>query len=231
MQARVERRRELPASDVTDGELRRRLRARELVVVRRGAYLTAGAVAKGPEARPALRLRAAHRDPAPDAVVSHVSAAVLHGLPVWAVPLGRIHVTRPRRAGARRSAALHVHAAPLDPEERVEIDGVTVTSGAHRRVPAATDALSESVGGSRSRDAFWLAGLPSAPRDTGWSAGPGPTSSPSPRPPTASAAPPPPPPPPPGRRATSHPVFAPRTRRAGCEVTGRGARSAATRRG
>jgi hypothetical protein len=36
------------------------------------------------------------------AVCSHVSAAVLHGLPVWQVPLGRVHVTRaPNGSGSR----------------------------------------------------------------------------------------------------------------------------------
>jgi hypothetical protein len=65
---------------------------------------------------------------APDAVVSHVSAAVLHGLPLWNAPMDRVHVTRDRRSGGRRSRFLHLHAAALDPDEVVLLGGVAVTS-------------------------------------------------------------------------------------------------------
>ena len=128
MEAPIEHRRELLARGFTDGELRRRLRTRELVAVRRGSYLAADAVPQATDARHRLRVRAARRAVAPDAVTSHVSAAVMHGLPVWNIPLDRVHVTRCRRAGARRRSALHVHAAPLDPDERTEVRGVVVTS-------------------------------------------------------------------------------------------------------
>jgi len=74
---------------------------------------------------------------APDAVVSHVSAAVLHRLPIWGVPLHRVRVTRHRRSGARLTADLHVHAAPLEPWELMVIDGVTVTSMARTLVDVA----------------------------------------------------------------------------------------------
>ena len=48
------------------------------------------------------------------AVCSHVTAAVLHGLPVWQVPLGRVHVTRaPNGSGSRTNARVHVHVARL----------------------------------------------------------------------------------------------------------------------
>jgi hypothetical protein len=61
-------------------------------------------------------------------VFSHVSAAVLHGLPLWATPLDRVHGTRHRRSGASISRHLHLHAAALDPDEIVVVDGVLVTS-------------------------------------------------------------------------------------------------------
>jgi hypothetical protein len=47
-----------------------------------------------------------------DAVVSHVSAAALHGLVLWNVDLDRVHVTRDRRSCGRRTKVLHVHDAP-----------------------------------------------------------------------------------------------------------------------
>ena len=63
-----------------------------------------------------------------DSVVSHVSAAVLHGLPVWHVPLRRVHTTRPRRSGGVRTGRLHVRTAPLDPDEVTDIGGAAVTT-------------------------------------------------------------------------------------------------------
>jgi hypothetical protein len=61
-------------------------------------------------------------------VVSHVSAAVMHGLPVWNVPMGRVHVTRHGAGGGRVTRGLHLHIAPLDRSEVSERDGIMVTS-------------------------------------------------------------------------------------------------------
>ncbi|MEJ3652587.1 hypothetical protein WEH80_06355 [Actinomycetes bacterium KLBMP 9759] len=74
---------------------------------------------------------------APDSVVSHASAAVLHRLPLWQVALGRVHVTRNRRNGGRVSALLHVHTASLSDDEVVVVDGVAVTSVARTIVDLA----------------------------------------------------------------------------------------------
>lgn len=65
---------------------------------------------------------------APDAVASHVSAAVVHSLPIWNADLSRVHATRDRRSGARRSPVTHLHAARLEPDEIVVVAGVRVTS-------------------------------------------------------------------------------------------------------
>jgi hypothetical protein len=61
-------------------------------------------------------------------VVSHISAAVLHGLRIWGVRLDRVHVTRRRRTGGRRETLAHVHSAALDPAEIVVVGGLPVTS-------------------------------------------------------------------------------------------------------
>lgn len=63
-------------------------------------------------------------------VVSHQSAAVLLGLPVWGCGLGTVHLTKRRRNAGRRSALLHVHSAPMGDDEIVEVDGIPVTSPA-----------------------------------------------------------------------------------------------------
>ncbi|RZT88273.1 hypothetical protein EV383_5212 [Pseudonocardia sediminis] len=64
----------------------------------------------------------------PDAVVSHQSAAALHGLWLWNVSFAQVHVTRTRRHGGRRTPSLHVHAAPADSDDVVPVDGLAVTS-------------------------------------------------------------------------------------------------------
>jgi hypothetical protein len=130
---------QLLARGHADHEIRRRIRAGELDPVRPGSYAV-GPVDPGP-ARHRLAVRAAVAELAPDAVVSHLSAAVLHGLPVHAVPLGVVQVTRPRRrTGARRGRCVQVHSAPLDPDEVVLVDGIAVTSLARTLVDVARTA-------------------------------------------------------------------------------------------
>lgn len=122
-------RRTLLATGTVPHEVRGRLRRGELVGVRRGRYL-AGPLPTRPEQRHLLQVLAAASELAPDAATSHVSAAVVHGLPVWNADLSRVHATRNRRSGGRRSAVTHLHAARLDPDEVVVVAGVRVTSAA-----------------------------------------------------------------------------------------------------
>jgi hypothetical protein len=119
----------LHAAGVTDDELRRLRSQRRLTVVRRGAYVPADDRRLADAvARHVLDVRAAARNVSPDAVVSHASAAAVHGLTLWNVPLDRVHVTRNRRSGGRLTALLHVHTVGLDADEIVEVDGIAVTS-------------------------------------------------------------------------------------------------------
>jgi hypothetical protein len=120
----------LLAAGYTDDEIRRMLRDGGLARVRRGAYV-AGAVPEDIVARHVLLVRAALAQLSPDAVVSHVSAAAVFGLPVWGLPLDRVHITRDRpRTGARRGSRVHTHSTPLGADEVVLRDGVPVTSPA-----------------------------------------------------------------------------------------------------
>jgi hypothetical protein len=119
----------LLAAGVTDDEVRRLRRRGELVAVERGAYLDpADPRLRRPEERHLLQVAAALPRIAKDAVVSHQSAAVLYGLPVWNMPLSRVHVTRAKRSGALRTGRLHAHTAPLDADEIVLVGEVAVTS-------------------------------------------------------------------------------------------------------
>jgi predicted transcriptional regulator of viral defense system len=121
----------LLGAGITDGELHRLRRAGTLVPIQRGAYLPA----KNPglndaRERHRFRVTAELSRVAPDAAVSHGSAAVLYGLPVWNVPLGLVHVTKVRRSGGRRTGRLYVHTAPLRPDEIETVCGKRVTSPA-----------------------------------------------------------------------------------------------------
>ena len=61
-------------------------------------------------------------------VVSHASAAVLHGLPVWGADLAKVHVTRPGSPGVAGTGVVRPHRAEMQDDEMVLVDGVTVTS-------------------------------------------------------------------------------------------------------
>jgi hypothetical protein len=117
----------LLAAGFSDDEMRRFVRTGQLTPVRRGVYVRGG-LPDDLLGRHALQIAAAMGELAGDAVVSHTSAAVLHGLRLWGVPLGRVHVTRRRAGGGRRGALVHVHVASLDPAEITAIAGMPVTS-------------------------------------------------------------------------------------------------------
>jgi hypothetical protein len=118
---------QLLAAGFSADELRGLLREGRLTPVRRGSYVHGG-LPEDVLARHVLQIRAAVGELASDAVVSHVSAAVLHGLRIWGVRLDRVHVTRRRRTGGRCGVLVHVHSAALDPAEIVMIGGLPVTS-------------------------------------------------------------------------------------------------------
>ncbi|MBD0860544.1 hypothetical protein IA539_04890 [Gordonia sp. zg691] len=60
--------------------------------------------------------------------LSHTSAAAVLGLPMLDPDLSLVHVTTGRTSGGSIRAQRHIHAAPLDPAEIVQIDGVRATS-------------------------------------------------------------------------------------------------------
>ncbi|MGI5128467.1 type IV toxin-antitoxin system AbiEi family antitoxin domain-containing protein [Pseudonocardia sp. CA-107938] len=112
----------------SEKEVRRLRSAGHLCSIRRGAYVH-GPPPDDAVERHVLLVRAALPHLNSQAVVSHVSAAVLHGLPLWGLGLDRVHVTRPgRRRGGRCHPLVHVRTNTLDPAEVVVIDGIPVTS-------------------------------------------------------------------------------------------------------
>ncbi|HEX3260446.1 MAG TPA: hypothetical protein VHS35_18130 [Pseudonocardia sp.] len=122
------RRRRLLADGYTSDEVQRGVRSGQLILLRKGCYVPPSALPEKPEDRYALRVRATVPELAPDAVISHASAAALFGLPLWGVGLARVHVTRARRNGGSVHRHLHVHSAQLDTADLDVYDGFLVTS-------------------------------------------------------------------------------------------------------
>ena len=119
-------------------------RAGELVRLRRGAY----GVVEGldPVARHRLLIEAARGVLRPDALVSHCSAAVLHGLEVpWGILEDRVHITRGRSGGTLRDR-LATHTGPVPAGQWTLVDGLRVTTIVRTAVDVARTApLRDSV--------------------------------------------------------------------------------------
>ena len=124
--------RTLLAQGFGHAELLRMQRRGELSRVRRGAY-AAGPIPEqpvGPEVdkRHLQLILATAPQLLPGAVVSHGSAAVLHGLPIWPESVTQVHVTRSRSTGAQRRSLVEVHGATLSDRQVDVVQGIPTTS-------------------------------------------------------------------------------------------------------
>ncbi|WP_082518158.1 MULTISPECIES: type IV toxin-antitoxin system AbiEi family antitoxin domain-containing protein [unclassified Rhodococcus (in: high G+C Gram-positive bacteria)] len=129
--ARITSRSEALAQGYTDSELRRMCRTGDLTRLRRGAYASSDDIANLSEQERHLLLARAMLttgNPAPDTVLSHVSAAIAHGIDLWNVPLSAVHMTRNRRTGGRTGRVRHVHASPYDADEVTDAAGFRSTT-------------------------------------------------------------------------------------------------------
>jgi hypothetical protein len=126
--------RELTASGYSDDEIWRLVKSGELQHVRRGAYVSGDSAAASPEELHRRLVEATVRQGSDEVVVSHLSAAVLHGLPVWPDQLSRVHLTRNRATGAKLRRYVHLHAGALADDEVTEVAGLRVTTGARTAV-------------------------------------------------------------------------------------------------
>lgn len=115
----------------SDNEIRRLRRNGTWTSVRRGSYLPTGEITPLDRVqRHELLVRSTIPGLRRPAVVSHVSAAVLLGIPLWSTQLGVVHVTRPRPANGGRSGSLLCHTAALPEEDVIDLDGMQITSPA-----------------------------------------------------------------------------------------------------
>jgi len=117
---------ELRERGVGASAVRRMVRDGELHKIRRGAFSTAA-----PNSALALHrtlLTSTLPLLGPENVVSHVSAAVLHGLPVASRELARVTSTRPGKGGGRITPYLHQYRTPLPAQDVLTVDGVRCTN-------------------------------------------------------------------------------------------------------
>jgi hypothetical protein len=124
---RILLRAEAAARGLGDHDLARLSRLGDLEHIRRGAYVRPDAREQTPEQRHRLLIEATMPQLGAGAALSHVSAGVMRGLPVWREALDAVHVTRTRRGGGGRRTVVRRHTSPLDPEEVGEVDGWPVT--------------------------------------------------------------------------------------------------------
>ncbi len=110
------RRADAIAEGISDGELARMVRRQELRRLQRGAYLTEPADLDAVSRHVAVVTATVAGLKVPG-VVSHASAAALHGLPLWNVRLDRVHVTRRPPANGSGSRRVHLHIARLPDDE------------------------------------------------------------------------------------------------------------------
>jgi hypothetical protein len=107
-------------------EVRRLAERGELLRLRRGAY------ARDPKLSVEQRHRRLIQATVPllqdGAVISHGSAAVLHGLPVWPSAVSQVNVTRDRLGGGKNRTQVRVHGARLAGNDVTSIDGFALTS-------------------------------------------------------------------------------------------------------
>lgn len=118
-------------------EIRMARRTGGIVSLVRGSYTSGESYRESSPEHQHLHIARARAVGSSAIVVSDISAAVFHGLPVPADALGVVHVTRPGRGGSRRSPTLHQHAAVLSADDVVEEGGLRVTSVARTLVDLA----------------------------------------------------------------------------------------------
>ncbi|MET0197183.1 hypothetical protein CH289_02095 [Rhodococcus sp. RS1C4] len=106
---------QLVRTGTSDSEIRTATRNGTMKRIRRGAFADSSALqALGPEDRHVLRTRAHANAAGGRLVVSHQSAALVHGIALWAPDLQRVHFTVGRSGGGRKTGGRHVHPAPLE---------------------------------------------------------------------------------------------------------------------
>ena len=119
---------EMLAEGWSAGELDRIARSGEVQRIRRGAYECGPARSLERRDQHRRLIEATLRQTSVGSAISHMSAAVLHQLPIWNDQLRKVHITRNQSGGGKVRRYVHLHAAPLPELDVCEIDGQRITS-------------------------------------------------------------------------------------------------------
>jgi hypothetical protein len=111
----------------TDDDIKCAVRDGTLLKVWPGAYAVA-ARKRDSDALARLRVIAAVRSCDHPMVVSHTSAALMHGLPLLKPSNSKVHFINGRAGGGRAETRRHVHAGLAPPDDVTEIDNIAVTT-------------------------------------------------------------------------------------------------------
>jgi hypothetical protein len=126
----------LRTEGIGTAQVRAMLRTGELARIRRGHYVAPDST-RDERSVHRLLIDATWPGLRSHPVLSHMSAAVMLGLPLLATELERVSVTRPSGGHGRRECLLHVHQAQLAPEDIVDIGGHPTTSLARTAIDLA----------------------------------------------------------------------------------------------
>jgi hypothetical protein len=121
-----------------DNSIRAALRYKLWVHVRRGAYTFPELAPPDAEGRHRVRARAVLRRLGDRVALSHVSAALEHGLDVWNLDLANVHVTRLDGRSGRTEAGVVHHEGFCVEDDVVEKDGMLVMRPARAAVETCT---------------------------------------------------------------------------------------------
>ncbi|TCC40203.1 type IV toxin-antitoxin system AbiEi family antitoxin domain-containing protein [Kribbella speibonae] len=119
------------AAGYSEGELRQRVRSGQWLKLSFNSYVDPrGWPTDEPPWERAVRLHLLNVRMASarlgDVVVSHQSAAMLHGLPMWGSDLTKAHFTRVASGRARSGRAVRVHRGAMTGDDVVELGGLQV---------------------------------------------------------------------------------------------------------
>lgn len=122
-------RRQALDSGYSENEIAARVRRKEWVRLRRGAYARHALVeALSPAERHVLMVRAVVPKLDGEVVVAGYSALAVMKVPLWGVDLGDVHVHRGPTMTSRREAGVVHHLGPLSSNEVHEVDGLKITT-------------------------------------------------------------------------------------------------------
>lgn len=108
----------------SDDDIHELTRSDEWSRLRRGAFCATRDLPARPEDRHLLQAHAVMLSLGPRVALSHVSAAIALGLPVWGVDLSRVHITRLDAGAGRGEGDVVHHVGVLGRQEVVCVDGL-----------------------------------------------------------------------------------------------------------